>query len=442
MAPVAGAVAAGSAKDAAATTVEAGAASFLTQLESALVALGAPTVTGAAALPTAVAPTVPLADAALLGQTALTEADVKAAVAEELPELLAALGLVPMPLTLPIVAPQPVLTEAQPTVAVTSQAPAVMLTPSTPVTTVVPKDQAPTPAAEVASAADPQAIEVEATSVPQTTTLASQPTVATTEQLPRIDAAVNAPAAALPASLDTSAPAPDAETPTFTATVVEPTQTRSGNAGFDGQSSNSREGRAESQAAPIEIVGERADVSTAAAPTASASVSTTTQNVSDVKPTEVVNQIAQQVDLYRLPGGRGVRIQLNPEGLGGVEVTVRYGATGAIELHMNIEHAATADLVQAGWGELREALALQGISPDRLVMSVTNAAGAGLSDSSSNGNARSDAAQTSSGQSGQQQEQRNDTRPNQRSWGVGLDSTNEVEEGPTVAASSRIDYRA
>src|SRR5204863_10022904 len=95
------------------------------------------------------------------------------------------------------------------------------------------------------------------------------------------------------------------------------------------------------------------------------------QHAPTVHPGEVVSQIAHQADLYRLPGNRGVRIQLHPEDLGGVQVTVRYGAGGALQLHINVEHAATGALVQAGWSELRNALATQGISPERLVMSVT-----------------------------------------------------------------------
>jgi flagellar hook-length control protein FliK len=160
----------------------------------------------------------------------------------------------------------------------------------------------------------------------------------------------------------------------------------------------------------------------------------------DVKPSHVVNQIAQQVDLYRLPGGRGVRIHLSPEGLGGVEVTVRYGATGAVELHMNLEHAATADLVQAGWGELRDALALQGISPERLIMNVTSPASSGFSDQYGSGSQRSDA-QSMAGHSGQQHEHQFDSRTN-RGWSASLDSITDADDAPVVASTSRIDYRA
>src|SRR5438874_11616258 len=95
-----------------------------------------------------------------------------------------------------------------------------------------------------------------------------------------------------------------------------------------------------------------------------------------VKPGEVISQNAHQADLYRLPGNKGVRIQLHPEDLGGVQVTLRYAAGGSLELHIATEHASTSALVQSGWTQLRDALATQGISPDRLVMSITGPANA------------------------------------------------------------------
>src|SRR5437660_2938219 len=106
---------------------------------------------------------------------------------------------------------------------------------------------------------------------------------------------------------------------------------------------------------------------------------------SAAQPSQVVSQIARQADLYRLPGNRGVRIQLHPDDLGGVQVTLRYAATGGLELYINVEHASTGALVQSGWTELRDALATQGISPDRLVMSVTGPSNPSQLDFSSNG---------------------------------------------------------
>ena len=105
-----------------------------------------------------------------------------------------------------------------------------------------------------------------------------------------------------------------------------------------------------------------------------------------VRPSEVVNQIAHQADLYRLPGNKGVRIQLHPDDLGGVDVTLRYTANAGIQLHINVEHATTGALVQAGWNDLRDALASQGITPDRLVMSVSGPGDASGLNFSFNGN--------------------------------------------------------
>jgi hypothetical protein len=158
-------------------------------------------------------------------------------------------------------------------------------------------------------------------------------------------------------------------------------------------------------------------------------------------PTHVVSQIVQQADLYRLPGGRGVRIELNPEGLGGLQVTVRYAPTGEVELHMNIEHAATADLVRSGWTELRDALVVQGISADRLVMTVTSTSGGSLADSSGSGAGngfRADGGQTSFGQPGQQRDAQSDSR----GWNGRFDAAATPEEQQLTAATSRIDLRA
>jgi flagellar hook-length control protein FliK len=163
-----------------------------------------------------------------------------------------------------------------------------------------------------------------------------------------------------------------------------------------------------------------------------------------VRPTEVVNQIAHQAELYRLPGNRGVRIQLNPEDLGGVDVTLRYSSSGGIQLHINVEHAATGALVQAGWTELRDALSTQGITPDRLVMSISAPADARSMDSS-NGGSRPDQglATFTQDQSGRRRQDTQDPSV-VNGWNGDADSTSPTEELPRAAASStssRIDYR-
>jgi flagellar hook-length control protein FliK len=166
-----------------------------------------------------------------------------------------------------------------------------------------------------------------------------------------------------------------------------------------------------------------------------------------VRPAEVVSQIAHQADLYRLPGNRGVRVQLHPEDLGGVEVTLRYGVGGALQLHINVEHAATGALVQAGWTELRDALATKGISPDRLVMSVSAPNASGQLDFSGGSGRQTDpgAAGFAQSQSGRQRQDTPDqTGP--RGWNGAVEPTSPSDDSPrvasTTAATSRIDYRA
>jgi flagellar hook-length control protein FliK len=177
---------------------------------------------------------------------------------------------------------------------------------------------------------------------------------------------------------------------------------------------------------------------------------TAPQPATNVHPGEVVNQIAQQVDLYRLPGNKGVRIQLHPEDLGGVQVTLKYATGGNLELHISVEHAATGALVQAGIGQLRNALATQGFHPDRLVMSVSAPAASSQMDFSSNnhgGSYRSDSgltAFTQNGQSGQHRDTSRDDDSARFGWGSSSDraSTSEVTPTTTHLSTSRIDYRA
>jgi hypothetical protein len=133
---------------------------------------------------------------------------------------------------------------------------------------------------------------------------------------------------------------------------------------------------------------------------------------------------------------------------------VRYSPSGGVELHISAEHAATGALVQAGWGELRDSLASQGISADRLMLSVTGPTGAGQSNLSGNGGDRSDPNSYSSnttnqssqgsldsqGQSPQDNAQR---RPSQGVSGP-IDRISLADDRPgaaPTATASRIDYR-
>ena len=157
--------------------------------------------------------------------------------------------------------------------------------------------------------------------------------------------------------------------------------------------------------------------------------------------------------MIRLPGNRGLHIQLHPDDLGGVQVTVRYSPSGGVELHINAEHAATGALVQAGWTELRDALASHGISADRLVMSVTTPSGAGTADLSGGGNrsdpnySNSSQASLSSPDSQSQGQSRQDNAQQRTSqtWSGGLEPVASTDDNPRVASAtgtpSRIDYR-
>jgi flagellar hook-length control protein FliK len=171
----------------------------------------------------------------------------------------------------------------------------------------------------------------------------------------------------------------------------------------------------------------------------------------DPQAANVATQIAQQVDFYKLPGNKGVRIQLHPDDLGGVQVTLRYAPGGNLELHINVEHASTGSLVEAGWSQLRDALATQGFQPDRLVMSVSGPSSASQMDfSSSNGNGayRQDsglAGFTQDGHSGQQRNGADDARGT-RGRSSAAEPIGAVDDSPrnvssVGAAASRIDYR-
>jgi flagellar hook-length control protein FliK len=183
----------------------------------------------------------------------------------------------------------------------------------------------------------------------------------------------------------------------------------------------------------------------AAGATTATEAASAAQAPAETRAADVASQIAQQVDLYKLPGNKGLRIQLHPEDLGGVQVTVKYAPGGNLELHINVEHAATGSLVEAGWSQLRDALATQGFHPDRLVMSVTAPASSAQADFSSNtgsGSYRSDAGLTAFTQDGHSGQQRgNAEQP--RAFSSAADPVAPVDDTPraTAAATSRIDYR-
>jgi hypothetical protein len=232
-----------------------------------------------------------------------------------------------------------------------------------------------------------------------------------------------------------------AEAPPSTAGQLQPivSQTSFGQNAGNGAGSSSDEPSTDSaRAVDVDRTASSNDAPLQAFANVAATVSTQPADVaSDVDPAHVASQIAHQADLYRLPGGRGVRIELNPEDLGGVGVTIKYGASGGIELHIVAEQAATAQLVQSGWNDLRGALGLQGIAPERLIMSVSSP-----SESSSSGSG-GQAIFGQAGQSNHQQSDRNNAQAN-RGWaGFGDAPTNVTEDvrQSGVVSSSRIDYR-
>lgn len=168
------------------------------------------------------------------------------------------------------------------------------------------------------------------------------------------------------------------------------------------------------------------------------------QHLSAAQPTEVASQIARHAELYRLPGGHGVRIQLQPEGLGTVDVTVRYGPGHTVEMHLAVDSATTGALVQAGWTDLRDALVAQGFSADRLVISVAApAAETNGSPFGQDGSGRSDAGAMAFGQqSGGRQDGGDAARPSQGGGIVDPSLQPESTDEPSsVGQTSRIDYR-
>jgi flagellar hook-length control protein FliK len=409
---------------------------FLAQLTAVLKTLaGAVTVSQPSGAPTTLAST-----AAATGQAPIQpepkqkEGDSKS---DELTEIMASLGIA---ITPPQV--QPIIS----TGSGASDAPALPVVKSAPQEAVAPRPtSAPAPAAKHDIANAPR------TDMPQGAA-APQPT-----------APDQPPAEPNPNPNTSDAPAPAALTlqPHGQASTSFGSSDLSDSSGFN-QSGDRREQHAPSaltsapdplQASPAG--GDQAlatSVVAASANAAPASASAAASAAPPVHPSQVVSQIVHQAELFRLPGNKGLRIQLHPDDLGGVQVTMRYAAGGGIELHINVEHAATGSLLQSGWTELRDALATHGITPDRLVMSVTAPIDAGQLDFSSNGGGsyRSDPSLTSfmqgGGQSGQQRQDGGDDARVWRGWNGGavepVTSSDDNSRAATSSAASRIDYRA
>jgi flagellar hook-length control protein FliK len=365
--------------------------------------------------------------------------DGKQAPSDDVLELLATLGLtlVPAPQTAPLTAP--LATDAAPGAkAPVALQPALMLPPE-----VNPK-AAQQPAADMPQPSKPQQ--------------AGQHVATPELDLPNGHVPVDAPqAAATPvepqpvAQPHTAQAQPTAVTPQLTTLPPELQQGQTGSAFQHSSNGNTQHGHAEAKADSLtmQAVPERvyADAAASAVPTTDA---TANAPRADSQAVQVANQIAQQVDLYRLPGNKGVRIQLHPEELGGVQVTLKYATGGTLELHINVEHASTGNLVQEGLNHLRDALATQGFHPDRMVMSISAPSASSQMDFNSNnsGSYRSDPGLNAFMQDNQSSQQRSggDDQRNASGWTFTTDTSSASDDAPRTgstpsAGNSVIDYR-
>ena len=465
---------------------------FLGQLKAALKSLAS----AVAAQTTA----TPLASAALHGVPAAPDFDQVAqatqaevapkstdgADADALPEVLAALGFVLVPTAVPPTFPPSTPTTptgrqpSAPSAATPALAQAVSPPHMSHSPSLAPDDPInPATAQAAAPSSDGTPVAGRDVDSPETATQTSAPPPPIANQHPRPDASAAPNATLAQASAATLAQASAATSPTATAAATAPrhseaaatatavagasvaphAQTQPATDFGSGDSSDAGDRRDHStrrstvaaEAAPGDPRGAANDPSFATASPTSGAPAAAPPTAAQAQPSQVAAEIAHQAELFRLPGSRGVRIQLHPDDLGGVQVTLRYAASGGIELHINVEHASTGALVQSGWTELRDALATQGISPDRLVMSVTGPSTAGSPDFSSNGGNlgyRSESGLTGfmqDGQPGQQGRGGGDEPRAGRGWNRGSDpisaSADDTPRSAAPAAVSRIDYR-
>ena len=279
-----------------------------------------------------------------------------------------------------------------------------------------------------------------------TTHVAKEAVAAASQQV--TDAANPAPVTAPQTYLPkTSAAAPLVTTPV----TIQPAETHVQNGNSSFQHSGNDDAAQDDRGTPVvESTPPDHTFAVMAETVGTTAAQTTTAQPQAVHPGAVVSQIAHQADLFKLPGNKGVRIQLHPEDLGGVQVTLRHAAGGGLELHIAVEHAATGALVQSGWSELRDALTSQGFSPERLVMSVSAAGNANQLDFSSNGGNgyRSDAnlaAFADGGQSGQRRESADADGARAPGGWTSHDETSPITDTASrtagMGAPSRIDYR-
>lgn len=430
---------------------------FLGQLQAALKSLGDVMTAAPATAPNQVivaAATISTSSTSNNDQPAPTKPADQASVEAELAQVVAALGL--------LVAPTPVKVEptARQETASASATPAssVAMTPLLPHTSptanplntaAADKTAITTPSAEPAK---PAAASVDITGLTPVTPAAVTPRLEHTH-VAAANAAQAANQAPVAAPQSQQPPSPGLTAPVTAAVTTQSVAPQLQN--DNGSSHHSGNGGAthEDTSAPISVTSTSPDHTFAAVAdsAAAAAMQQPTAQPFAVHPGEVVSQIAHQANLFQLPGNKGVRIQLHPEDLGGVQVTVRYAAGGGLELHIAVEHSATGALVQAGWSQLRDALATQGFSPDRLVMSVTAPGNANQLDFSSNNSGRghrSDAGLASFADGGQSGQKRDGANPDGTHSATRWNSEDDLapvaaaaSRSKSVSATSRIDYR-
>ncbi len=443
-APVAPALGQTPARDGANTQADAGIASFVTALQTALGTLGL--------LPQTTAPIAPQSQPVAEQPLPSDDDD---DTDEVMPELLATLGFVPVPMQLQPAVLVEATAEAVEAVGSSSAQPLPMFGSQVvaPVAQAADQDSAAPASAEMPATegapaapssevqqqnAPAQQIDQPRTSVPQPSTPQltpqaapqPQPQMGATQVAPETLPRQEQPSRSARAEHPTASTDAVAAQPTVSLPIGTQLQQGSGDSttssDSDSSSTDANTGT-EATSGPA-----RGDAATPAFAVATTQHVAAQQQPEQVRPSHVVGQIAHQADLYRLPGGRGVRIQLHPDDLGGVGVTVKYGMDGSV--------AATAELVQSGWSDLRDALSLQGIAPERLIMSVSGPGDA--SSSNSNNPFRSDAGQAGFSQAQQQQQERESARGSSRGWNGPMTNDLADDQREQVASTSRIDYRA
>lgn len=434
--PVAPASPVGAVGPAAPVSADPGVTDFVGQLAAALKGLK-----GLAAAVTGL-PIAPATQVASDAPAPSTPDDATVEPSDEVPELLAALGLMPVPPAPPVVP----AASAQPA---PSAAPAPVTALPISQVAAAPVQGTDVPASDITEPASP------AKEMPPPAAPPAEPSAATQPQAPVAPAPAPSPSTHTASEVQPQhdqAPAQAAPSPLHAHVL----QSGLADSGFQ---SSADSGAGHHDGEPAKPAREAAAVPEQAAPLpdrvyadlANAATSATTSAPQPAAPAhvergDVAAQIAQQVDLYRLPGNKGVRIQLHPEDLGGVQVTMRYAAGGNLELHISTEHASTAHLVEAGWSDLRDALATQGFHPERLVMSVSAPASANQMDFSSNngsGSYRSDPSTAAFAQDGGSSRDRS-RGDEARTWTMGnspaADESTRASTS-TTAPASRIDYR-